>query len=141
MPSALKYPPRAGAPTIAYTLQYDQGEASPRVAETPTLGFPWELSQITFTSSRDTTVTIHFALLVATNPFLGGDARDGILLHSMGGDHLPTDRRNMNYYCTAPLTLRPRIRVPYAGARLRLVQDQAVGAVGLKALVIITPLD
>jgi hypothetical protein len=141
MTTALKYPPRAGAPTISYTLQYDQGDPSPRVVETPTIGYPYELSQLTVSTAFSLAVTIHFALVIAVNPFLGGDPRDGFLLHSFGGDFLPTERRNIPYITSTPLTLRPRIRVPLSGTRIRLVQDDAVGAVGMKALLILTPLD
>jgi hypothetical protein len=139
--TALRYPIDAARPTIAYQLILDYALALPNVAETPTIGYPFEITQITLSAQRNLIDTHLITMLVATTPWLGGDTRNGHILHSIRGDLITGDARNFPYRPTCALTLKPRIRVPAAGYRIRLVRDVAVAATGIRALFILTPLD
>jgi hypothetical protein len=139
--TVLRYPIDAARPTIAYQLILDYSLGLPNVAETPTIGYPFELTQLTLSADRDAVDVHHVTLLLATNPYVSGEARGGYILHRMTGDLVNADARNFPYRAAFPLTLKPRIRVPQAGYRIRVVRDVVVAAPGLRVLLILTPLD
>jgi hypothetical protein len=139
--TVLRYPLDAARPTIAYQLILRGLAAAPNIVETPTIGYPFELTQLTFSSAEDPTTTIPLTLLLSTNPYVGGDSLAGYILHRITGDFVGTDARNFPYLTNFPLTLRPRIRVPQAGYRIRLVRPIASGGQGARVLLILTPLD
>lgn len=140
MPTQLVYPIRAAAPTTTFQLVLDLTAGAPRVAETPTIGYPFELSQLTLSTTRDTTTLVWLTFLLTTFAYTSGEARAGLVLHRLTGDNLPTDRRHLPYFPVAPLTLRPRIQVREAGYRIRMVHDTATASPSVRCLLVLTPM-
>jgi hypothetical protein len=139
MPQTLKYPFNPATPTVALQIIIDTSLAKPVVAESTTIGFPFELTLISFSASP-AGQTYDLQLLTAINPYSGGDPYAGSHLIDMRGDTTSGDPHTLEYYANTELVLMPRARVPTAGRRLRLVQTGAVFDGFLRALCILTPL-
>lgn len=141
MPVYLRYPPDLTKPTITLQLFLDCQAAPPTVAETGTIGYPYEITQLVLSASRGTGTIYTPNLIIATQPFTAGNALDGIRPVAVAGDLSNGDPTALPYCASAPLRLRPRIRVPMAGTRLRLVEQQVAPVNVLRAVFTLTPLD
>lgn len=137
----LRYPPNQAAPTLTYQLTVETNNAAPRVAETPTLGFPFELTSVQFSSKWVNGAASPITLLLALNRWTAGPTRDGYILHQITGDTPSESTQSMPHHPVYPLVLRPRIRVPTAGYRIRLVHDDVVSIHTIRCVLVLTPLD
>lgn len=140
MLATLKYPFNPRTPTVTVQLILDTNTAKPSVAETVSIGFPFELTQIVLSASYSIGNTYNVYLMAAYNPFVAGDPLAEQHLVQITGDQLTNDQRYIPFLASGELILRPRIRVPRAGTRLRMVHTEAVFISNLRALITLTPL-
>lgn len=140
MPYALKNPIRPEAPSLVYQLITDSTVGNPQVAETPAIGFPWELSAVDIRNQRQGATFMQLTLLAVKEAYVSGEARSGHILHQVTGNGVNQVGRDLVYLPLAPLILRPRIRFYQAGWRIRLVHDQIDGTSMTRVLLTLTQL-
>lgn len=135
----LRYPPFPARPTVSVILTLDTAGAKPVVVETQSLGFPYELTQLTISAELAALTDYQLTYLIVNAAFIAGDPLSGANLAAITGDFNANEPRVLPYQASAPLTLRPRIQVPVAGTRIRLVQQTGIFGRVLRTLFVLTP--